>query len=282
MGDGGVPITVISSGRDFGGKTSEELEAIMDVLTSGNPLPEEPLPVATPEPIETPKEEAAPPEAPPEPPTVEPEIDLSAVEKEGEKIAREKLEAQLDLVMAHNSRLAGKIGFLEQKLNSAPASSEPYEPQTQQEVDRLTQVEQRLNQAEERRTRSEVSQAIADALGRMDGPWTSELASEIAEVAPKYADQIKAANESTDPELARQIATAVATVVKAEASQMAWQTRHDSLVKQKEAATTDMAKAKKAQTPSGSGGVPPPQTKPKTIADMTSAEADAWLRENVR
>jgi dsDNA-specific endonuclease/ATPase MutS2 len=109
-----------------------------------------------------------------------------------------------------------------------------------------------------------------------------ELASEIAVVAPKYADQIKAAQETNDPALARQIATAVATVVKAEAMQMKWQARHESLVKQREAATVDMQKAKKAQTPSGSGSVPTPPPKPKSFADMTASEADAWLRENVR
>jgi len=183
--------------------------------------------------------------------------------------------------MAHNSRLAGKLGFLEQKLNSAPVSSEPYEPQTQQDVDRLTLLEQRLAASESKRNQAEVSQAIAESVGRLDGPWVQDLAAEIAQVAPKYADQIRAAQESNDPELARQIAMAVATVVKAEATQMKWAVRHESMVKQKEAATVDMARAKKAQTPSGSGGVPPPQARPKTFADMNVKDLDDWHKTNV-
>ena len=282
MGEG--PITIVPQGRNFGDKSVEELERMLDNLTPDGDIPPEPVAA----PVEVPPD---PPVAPtpvveavpePEPPPPAPEEDLAAVEREGEKIAREKLEANLALLMAHNSRLAGKLGFLEEKLKSAPIASEPFEPQTQGEVDRLTRLEQRQAEYEARRDASEVSQAVAAAVGSMDGPWVQELASEIAVVAPKYADQIKAAQETNDPALARQIATAVATVVKAEAMQMKWQARHESLVKQREAATVDMQRAKKAQTPSGSGSVPTPPPKQKSFADMTASEADAWLRENVR
>jgi hypothetical protein len=260
--------------------SNEELEAVLDNLTGVEPAPP-PAPEQEPEvPVEDEQPDDAP-EEPSEPTPSSDEVDLSALEREGDKLAREKLEAQLELVMAHNSRLAGKLGFLEQKLNSAPVSSEPYEPQTQQDVDRLTLLERRLEESESKRNQAEVSQAIADSVGRLDGPWVQDLAEEIAAVAPKYADQIRAAQESNDPELARQIATAVATVVKAEATQMKWAVRHEAMVKQKEAATVDMARAKRAQTPSGSGGVPPPQSRPKTFADMNAKELDDWLKTNV-
>jgi len=274
-----VPATVVPGSKEFGSMSNEELEAVLDGLVGAEPTsapqpsePESPEEPAQPEPA---------PESPSEPVPSSDEIDLTAFEREGDKLAREKLEAQLALVMAHNSRLAGKLGFLEQKLNSAPVSSEPYEPQTQQDVDRLTLLEQRLAASESKRNQAEVSQAIAESVGRLDGPWVQDLAAEIAQVAPKYADQIRAAQESNDPELARQIAMAVATVVKAEATQMKWAVRHESMVKQKEAATVDMARAKKAQTPSGSGGVPPPQARPKTFADMNVKDLDDWLKTNV-
>lgn len=281
MSDGAV--IHVPSGREFGDKSIEELEKMLDNMTpDGDIATEEPSePVAPPDPEPLPVVPTV--EAEPEPePEVKPELDLADLEREGDRISREKLEAQLSLMMAHNSRLAGKLGFLEQKLNSVPAPSEPYEPQSSQDMDRLTLVEQRLASVEARRVQSEVSQAVAESIGRLDGPWVQELAKEIASVAPKYADQMKAAQDSNDPELARQIATAVATVVKAEATQMKWQERHDSVISQRTAATADMAKAKKAQTPSGSGGVPSPPPQPKTTADMTAAEADAWLKENVR
>lgn len=274
-----VPATVVPGSKEFGSMSNEELEAVLDGLTGADPAPAPPP--SEPElPEESVQPEAAP-DSPVEPDPSSDEIDLPAFEREGDKLAREKLEAQLALVMAHNSRLAGKLGFLEQKLNSAPVSSEPYEPQTQQDEDRLTLLERRLADSESKRNQAEVSQAIADSVSRLDGPWVQELAAEIAAVAPKYTDQIRAAQESNDPELARQIATAVATVVKAEATQMKWAERHESMVKQKEAATVDMARAKKAQTPSGSGGVPPPQARPKTFADMNVKDLDDWLRTNV-
>ena len=275
-----VPATVVPGSKEFGSMSNEELESVLDNLTGVEPAAA-PAPEKEPE---VPVEDEQPDDAPEEPSESTPssdEVDLSALEREGDKLAREKLEAQLELVMAHNSRLAGKLGFLEQKLNSAPVSSEPYEPQTQQDVDRLTLLERRLEESESKRNQAEVSQAIADSVGRLDGPWVQDLAEEIAAVAPKYADQIRAAQESNDPELARQIATAVATVVKAEATQMKWAVRHEAMVKQKEAATVDMARAKRAQTPSGSGGVPPPQSRPKTFADMNAKELDDWLKTNV-
>ena len=274
------PTTIITGNKEFGSMTNEELEAVLNGLT-GEEVPAVIASELEPEPPEPETPVSVPDEPIPPPAPESGEADLSASEREGDKIAREKLEAQLALVMAHNSRLAGKLGFLEQKLNSAPVPSEPYEPQTQQDVDRLTLLEQRLAASESKRNQAEVSQAIADSVGKLDGPWVQDLAAEIAQVAPKYADQIRAAQECNDPELARQISTAVATVVKAEATQMKWAARHEYMVKQKEAATVDMARAKKSQTPSGSGGVPPPQARPKTFADMNAKELDDWLRTNV-
>ena len=259
------------------------LEALLNSYDPSNPDKPIEVPVADapPEPpVEAapPVEEAPPAEAPPE----EPEIDLAASEKEGDRIAREKLEAALALQQAHSSRLAGEIGYLKQKLESNPRSSEPYQPETQAELDRLTSLEQRLADSENRRIKTEVSQAIESELNSLDGAWSKELATEIAAVAPKYADQIKAARESTDPALARQISKAVGLLVRAEAMQMSWDTKHKALVEKKAATVSAATSAKKAATISGSGAVPTPPPQPKSFADMTADEADAWLKANVR
>ena len=236
-------------------------------------VPEPPPPV---EPIEV-----APVEATPEP-EPEPEIDLAASEREGKRIADEALQAKIALLEAHNSRLAGKIGFFEQKLKSIPQATEPYQPESQVEIDRLSAVEQRLEQAETIRVRSEVSQAVNAAVAALDGPWSAELAAEIQVIAPKYADQIQAANESTDPALARQIATAVGLMVKAEATKMKWEASHKDLETRKAASVSATASAKRAAAVSGAGSVAAPPPKPVSFADMTADEADAWLKANVR
>lgn len=251
-------------------------DRVLEIDAPADAVPE-PLP-----PVEEtidPPVEAAPPAAEPEP---EPEIDLSASEKEGERIAREALQAKVALLEAHNSRLAGKIGFFEQKLNTIPQATEPYQPETQAEVDRLTSLEQRLDQEKAMRVRAEVSQAVNSAVAELDGTWSTELAPEIQAVVPKYADQIQAARDATDPALARQIATAVGLLVKADAMQMKWETTHKALVERKATTAPATAKAKQAAAASGAGSVPTPAPKQVSFADMTAAEADAWLRENVR
>src|SRR6185436_4935217 len=170
------PIFPVSSTKDFGDKTVDELDAIMNAIADGVPLPgEEPSPTPEAEPPAV-TEEAYPPDEPPapvaaeEPPPSTDEIDLGASEKEGDRLAREALEAKLALLEAHNSRLAGKLGFFEQKLKSIPQASEPYEPQTQGEIDRLTSLEQRLAESEQRRASTEVSQAVEAAFAALDGP----------------------------------------------------------------------------------------------------------------
>lgn len=278
----GEPVTVVPTTRDFGGKTTEELEALLDNLTPDGDIPPDPAPEPPVEPV-VPEPEPEPP-APVEPPAPEPEpeVDLAAHEREGERIKREALEAKVAFQEAHSARLAGEIGYLRKQLSSPPSASEPYQPQSQQEVDRLAELERRFAESESSRISAQVSQAVDASIGSLDGPWVQDLAKEIQQVAPKYADQIKAARETTDPVLARQLATGVALMVKAEATQMRWETQHADMVGRKEASTAANAKAKKAAAPSASGGVPAPPPKQRSYADMTAAEADAWLRENVR
>jgi hypothetical protein len=282
------PVIPLSSGRSFGDKTPEELEAMLDGLTPDGALPDEQQPPAevTPEPEPEPEPQStttteSEPETTQEPQSEpEPELDVAASEREGDRIKMQKLEAAILLQQAHNSRLAGEIGYLRNQ-RSQPVS-EPYEPQSQQEVDRLQLLEQRFAEAEARRNSFEVSQAVADAIGTMDGPWVNELSAEVQEIAPKYKDQIEAANNATDPEMARQLAMGIAMLVKAEAMEKRWDAKHATLVEKKASSRAENDKAKKAAAPSASGAVPAPPPKAKTIADMTPKEADEWLQANVR
>lgn len=277
------PIIPLSSGRSFGDKSPEELEAMLDALNMDGTLQDEtvPVPEAPPEPASEPAVEA---QADPVPETEpEPEEDEAALESEGERLKREKLEAKLELLEAHNSRLAGKLGFFEQQLKSVPRASEPYEPQTQEEMDRLGQLEQRFAQSEAVRTQTEVDQAVESAINALDTPEVVQtLSAEIAAVAPKYAEQLAAARTVGDPRLARQEATAIGRSVLAEARELHWENRHKALIEKRASTAGDSLKAKKAAAPSASGTVPAPQAKPKTFADLTPSEADAWLRANVR
>ena len=271
-------VVVVPTSSGFGDKSVDELNELLDAMT---PVESQFQPAEAPvEPEPTPEAPAEPePEAEPEP---VPEVDLAASEREGERLRSEKLEAALALQQAHASRLAGEIGYLKQKIESGLRASEPYEPQSQAELDRLSLLEQRLEKSENERLSNQVSQAVSESIGSLDGPWVQELKDEIAVVGPKYADQLRAASETTDPALARQLATGVAMMVKAEATQMRWEKNHEAMKVQKQAASADLARAKKAQAPSGSGGVPSPPPKQKTIADMSASEADQWLKANFR
>lgn len=286
MSDG--VIVPISQGRNFGDKSVDELEKMLDSLTpEGDLAPEATPPTPTPEPPVPPEPPPEPPAgdpapAPPPEPPAEPEPDLVAMEKEGERIARENIEAKLTLQEAHNSRLAGEIGFLREQLKAHPRPTEPYQPESQAELDRLTLLEQNVAQDRAERLKAEVSQAVESEVAALDGTWSKELAAEIATIAPKYAQQYSAALATTDPVLARQIAKGVVLSVKAEAMQVKWNARHETLLAQREASTAANAKAKKAAAPSASGTVPTPPTPTKSFADMTAKEADAWLRANVR
>jgi hypothetical protein len=278
-------ITVVSDSKGIGDLSNDELEKILDaVLPDGSIPPAEPAP-STPEP-ETPPAEpepAAEPESTPEP---EPEQDIeaqaAALAAEGERIRNEKLQADLEFQRAHASRLAGEIGYLKEQIKSIQRPSEPYEPQSEAELDRLSQLEARLERSESERLRTEVAQAVESAINALDSPSIADIDSQLADVIPKYRGEFEAAQAMQDPNMARQMATAVGRSIIAEAMELKWQQDHAKFAEMKAASTAGNAKAKKAAAPSASGAVPPPAAKPRTVADWSPAELDAWMKENLR
>lgn len=270
---------------DYDKMTESELDALLKA--EGLAEPEEtppPSPVASEEPQEEPQPEPEVIEPQPEPvEDPEPGIDAESFEAEGVRIKTEKLEADLNMQKAHSSRLAGEIGYLKQQLKAIPHSSEPYEPQSQAEMDRLSQLEQRFAESETRRNQIEVAQAVESAIGALDVPEiTQSLMAEIGIVAPRYAEQLQSAKEISDPQLARQIADAIGRSVIADAKELAWSNRRKSLEEKKAVQAKDLVTRKKAATVSGSGATSAPKPAPKTYDDWTLDELDAELRASTK
>ena len=266
---------------DYSKMSEDELNELL--VSGGGVVEDVPEKEAEPSPTPAVPEEIVPPVeeekvAPQEPTEPDERDELATLEAQEERVKRERLEAQLQLQMAHNSRLAGKLGFLENQVKSISRTSEPYEPQSQVEVDRLSALEARLEQSEALSSKSEVSQAVERAVSALDGPWVVELAAEIAEIAPRYVEQLKAAQETSDPDLARQIASAVALTIKAEAQELAWSNRKKSLIEKRSSQVQELSAKKKAATISGGGGTSVPRPAPKTYDQMTPDELEAEMQ----
>jgi hypothetical protein len=219
-----------------------------------------------------------PPAGEPEPPPAEVEVDLAAVDAEGERIKREKMEADLAFQKAHASRLAGEIGYLREQLKSVPrTASDSYEPSTPEEQDRLSRLEHAFLESENRRTQLEVAQAAESALNALDVPELTSIQAEIGEVVTKYREQFASVKEVNDPALARQLADAIGRSVIADAKELAWTNRRKALEEKRTVQQTALAARKKASAVSGGGATPGPRPAPKTYDQMTAAELDAEM-----
>jgi hypothetical protein len=284
-------VTIIPGSADgnlFGGKTDEELEQLLAGLTENDQLATE-VPVEIPEPppqkavpAEVPPVQEATPETAPEPTSAEPpeltDAELAAMEAKAES---EKLKAQLQLLTAHSSRLAGEIGFLKQQKTSQP-SPEPYQPETEAEISQLTALQREVHELKQQQTRAAVERALAEGLAPIEAmPDMSRLVEYTKDIAPRYAQQFNDAREVSDPNLARQMATAIALTIRAEALEAEAKAKRTGLEQRRAESSANLKKAKTAATISASGAVPAPTPKQKDFRDMTAEEADRWLRENV-
>lgn len=285
-----VPTTIVSSSPDgqmFSKESMDELEAQLAALTPED-FKEKPEEATAPEP-EAPVEEAPAEEAPAEEAAAEEPVEEEvAPEEEAENLAAERLaiemeqlKAKYDLQMAHNARLAGQIGHLleQQKI----ASSRPPESfDTDAEPDAVQpSLVRDVQDLKSRFIQAEVSQAIALGSVALDEPEAREMREEIITVAANYKDQLESVFAMTDPDMARQMSEALSRSILADAKEARWQARHASLQEKKAATVPESVLRKRAQTPSGSGGVPPPSPRPKALKDLSAEEADAWLRQNV-
>lgn len=275
--------------QSYDGLSEAELDALFSkgegfLKPEGEKPIEPPAPPPAPPEPEPEPEAAKPvePEMPPveEPPAVEVEDDFAAMDAEGERLKRERIEADLAFQKAHASRLAGEIGYLREQLKSAPrTASESYEPQTQDEQDRLTRLENAFLDSEKRRTQLEVAQAADAAVSALDVPELSSLKAELAEVVPKYREQFASAREVNDPQLARQLADAIGRSVIADAKELAWTNRRKVLEEKRTVQQAALTARKKSAAVSGGSATSASRPAPKTYDQMTPEELDAEMEK---
>jgi len=274
--------------NQFEDKSIEELEAILDTTQEDGsvtmPTPE-PAPVAA----EAPPEEAAAPEPTPEPePTEDEQLDYRAL--------AEKLQTDLEKLQQHNARLAGKLGYIESRKAAASVgeASEPeYDPDPhagdpswgESFDERVTRIEQELEaskQAEAQRMQAQlqqIDQRVAQHATRLMAPIDADIRQTVFQA---HADEIAEVDRYSDPQERETAALEIIQRASLEAQTFQMGRNQERAAAAKTASTAANHRAKMAQTPSGSGGVPSPPPQPKSVREMSGAEADAWLRENVR
>lgn len=269
--------------------TDAELEAALADNAAQPEVLSDTRPTAPPEPPRPEPEAKAEPEPEPEPepevakdaekPLEDDEVDLKASDDERTAIEREKWNAEKALLSAHSSRLAGEVGFLRKELEAVrQRPTEPYQPESPEDENRLVRMERELQAERTARIRSEVAQAVKESIAGLDAPDLNVVQAEISLVAPKYREQFTAALESQDPALARQIAEAVGRSVIADAKELAWTNRRKALEEKKAAQADAMRARKKAAAVSGGGAASAarPATQ-KSYEEMTQAELDAEM-----
>lgn len=262
----------------------------LDAIMRGMPPPALEAPEAAPDATGDPEPAAA--EAPEaaeiEQPAQEEEIPPAEPEPDWRALAEERA-AKLEEAQQHAARLAGAKGHFERlakKLADArgveiedASDGEEYgnhgweikslrgelaEVRTEQQRQRLLEQDRQM-----------MDEEYARVAGRIDDAL---LRSTAARHREEYADVVA----ELDPDVRALKARALITSVVSEASGAQLQQQLDRLSGMRTAATARNISLKRAQTISGSGGVPPPPPRAPAAADLTAEEADAWLRENVR
>jgi len=282
-------------------RSNEELEALLETAqpdgTITMPTPEL-VPEAGPVEAEAPVEEVA---APEEAAPVEQPEEQAAPEPEP-NVEDETWRKRYEKAQAHAARLAGKLGYAEQRLKAmsgqAPADSVPADDTSdamygdgdasvlaiQLEELRLAREEdqRRLALLEDQTDARLRAQADARAAERARQLFVAVDDDVKNEVLQAHADEIREIEQVSDPERRGALAMEIVHRMSSEANIFQSNRNAERAQVQRTAATADLARAKKAQAPSGSGGVPSPPPAPKSYADMSVSEADAWLKENVR
>lgn len=227
----------------------------------------EPAPPSVEEPSPGPEPAEKSPETPAETPAVEEpaEIDVAA---ERAKLDAERERTKYEALQQHASRLASRIGDLEQRLKQR---QDP--PQEYAEREIPAEVDSRIQELERRFNDEAVSRAIAEEIGRVDANQAIsklDLRKELAEVGPKYAEQYKTIIAMQDPKEARLAARDLSLSVMSEAMGLRLERAASTAEAGKTAAKQQNVQRKIAASVSGSGGTrvasrakpPDPQTMP--------------------
>ena len=267
--------------------SSDELAAILDTTQEDGTVV---LPTSEPAPVEA-EAPAADEAEPTEPESV-------AAEPEDQLDPRDQRIRELE---QHNSRLAGKAGFLESRLKAlsqergvfadTPTDDEvpeDYTPaidpmlaneietlrlQREEDSKRIEQLERDYDSKRLERTMQAEAQRIEETIGGVLPGDDSAIQASLA----RHADLIGKIKNESDPSLIQSAAKFLAESVGADVLAA----RNQRMTARRMASTAANHRAKIAATVSGSGGAASPPPRPRSVSDMTAAEADRWLRENV-
>ena len=263
---------------DLEAMDNSQLEALLAGLPPpGSPPPQEAVPEEEPPaPVEDAPVAPAVEEPPAEP--AEPEVDPIQDFRQQWDAERRALEAKIELQMAHNSRLAGELGFLK---NQPPPRPEPDRPDAfdGQPDPRADEALSRLDKLEaDVRNRNRwdgINQEIA-VVRQLD---LDAIKDDLPIAAQKFQSDIQILQDTVDPEAARLMTRRVLNAVIAEAERMKDGRDRQARIEKRAATVTDMAKVKKIGTISASGGTPAPPSKAKATSEMSVKELDSLLKE---
>ncbi len=272
-------------------KSPEELDSILRTITEDGAveIPDAPQPTPEPAPAEAVEAEAPPAEASAQP---EPEAVEAEAEPESEidwKARAETLRAELEKQKLHGARLAGEIGYLRQRGNApAPvtegdpaATVEDYSDTARNEIDALNAQVQELREREamrEQETAHRVNLELLEHHKRVCAGLDPDIRQTVTD---GHREDLEALDRELDPARKRELGVGLITRMANEGAIFQDNRNRERAQAMRQASTVANLKAKKAATVSGSGSVSAPPPRPKSYKDMTAAEADSWLRENV-
>jgi hypothetical protein len=262
----------------FENMSEAELES---QLFGPEPAPETPeeKPQSEPETQELEKKEEVP-ETPEVQPTEEsdPEADteaeLRSLEQKERELREKRLQEQLDLMQAHNSRLAGEIGFLKGRLKDRPTRPEREETpeiESEPELDRLRSEIYKINEerSAEKRANAIAEEAAVWRARYTEAKYTPE---EVSAAAEKYSKLWQEALDSSDVNSAREIARAVMARVSTEIEERRLENALKAAREKKAESEKRRTETKKSASISATGAIPTPPKKEKTPEDMTPEE----------
>lgn len=261
---------------DLNDKSLEELEAMLTTTPPVEEAPADPEPAAEEPPAEAPAEEAP---AEPEAPSEDPE-DLSGIEAKIRAADEARRDAEFEKLKAHNSRLAGQIGDLMQKLRTR---TEPYTPEPVDD-ERVASLQAKLQEIEQTQKAEAKERAIAQEVASLrERPDFVSLSPDLVKAAAeKYADAWTAALDEVDPDVARLNVRSVMLGVAAEAQRMKLEQLRGQAQEKKAEQTRRLSEAKRNAAVSASGSTPPARPKPTPLAEKSLEELEQMLRSSVR
>lgn len=206
--------------------------------------------------------------------------DLAALEKMQRELAERRRDEELALLKAHNSRLAGKLDFVQKKLESADRTRTESGIGTDIEdeapgVSALREDLRKLKEEREAELRDQAIAAETQAFGARyaEAKYTPE---ELQAAGVKYAAEWQAALEDPNPQSARETTRLVLSRIATDVEAARLEKRVASAREKRAASTTRIAQERSSSS-SVSGGVRQSIHHEKSPEDMTVEELAAEL-----